>query len=192
MEYRGYTARVEFDQRVGILFGEVEGLRDVVTFKATDVRGIEKAFRDAVDDYLAMCAARGEDPEKRYSGKFMVRVDPHLHRDIAAAAARAGKSLNALTSEILNDWVARAAKSALSDSGKWRAYMELGPETNANSVPSVDRAIARARPAPMVMDSLAPFGQFWVDTRSRTPGSLTPNTPAGANTTLRNSHKNVA
>lgn len=181
MEYKGYTARVEFDQDAGILFGEVEGLRDVVTFEATDVSGLEKAFHDSVDDYLAMCAERGEDPEKPYSGKFIVRVDPKLHREIATAAARAGKSLNAFTTEVLGDWVARSGQTSLSDSGKWRIYLESAPETNANASGAAGQTIARVAPAQVVVaeTSLQP-AQFWVST-SRTPGSLTPNTPAGSN-----------
>lgn len=112
MEYKGYTARVEFDADAGVLFGEVEGLRDVVTFEGTDVREVEKAFRDSVDDYLDMCAQRSEEPEKPYSGKFLVRVDPKLHRDIAMAAARAGKSLNAFAGEAFKRWIDSYASAA--------------------------------------------------------------------------------
>src|SRR4051812_39304776 len=105
MEYKGYTARVVFDGEASVLFGEVEGLRDVVTFEATNVEDLEVAFRDSVDDYLQMCAERGEQPERPYSGKFLVRVDPRLHREVAMAAARSGKSLNAFASELLKKWV---------------------------------------------------------------------------------------
>lgn len=112
MEYKGYSARVVFDDDAGVLFGEVEGLRDVVTFEATNVEDLEVAFRESVDDYLAMCAERGELPEKPYSGKFLVRVDPRLHRDIAMAAARAGRSLNAFTNDVLKSWIQREEKSA--------------------------------------------------------------------------------
>ena len=110
MEYKGYTARVVFDEEAGVLFGEVEGLRDVVTFEATNVKDLAVAFRQSVDDYLAMCADRGEEPEKPYSGKFLVRVDSHLHRDLAMAAARSGKSLNAFTSELLKTSIERERK----------------------------------------------------------------------------------
>jgi predicted HicB family RNase H-like nuclease len=107
MEYNGYTARVVFDEDAGVLFGEVDGLRDVVTFEATHTKHLAVAFRESVDDYLAMCAKRGEQPERPYSGKFLVRTDPGVHRDLAMAAARAGKSLNAYTSEVLKGWMVR-------------------------------------------------------------------------------------
>ena len=107
MEYKGYTARVVFDEEAGILFGEVEGLRDVVTFEATNTTELAGAFQESVEDYLAMCSERGEEPDRPYSGKFLVRVDSTLHRDIAMAAARAGKSLNALAAELLSTSVRR-------------------------------------------------------------------------------------
>lgn len=107
MEYKGYSARVVFDEDAGVLFGEVDGLRDVVTFEATNTRHLAVAFRESVDDYLAMCAKRGEEPERPYSGKFLVRTDPGVHRDLAMAAARAGKSLNAYTSDVLKGWIVR-------------------------------------------------------------------------------------
>lgn len=107
MEYKGYTARVVFDEDAGVLFGEVEGLRDVVTFEATNSKDLKTAFRESVDDYLSMCAERGEEPEKPYSGKFLLRVDARLHREIAMAAARSGKSLNAFASEVMKNWIQR-------------------------------------------------------------------------------------
>lgn len=64
-EYKGYIPKVEFDKGSGILHGEVVGIRDVVTFQGHDVTDIEKAFHDSVDDYLAMCAERGEEPCQR-------------------------------------------------------------------------------------------------------------------------------
>lgn len=107
MEYKDYTARVVFDDDAGVLFGEVEGLRDVVTFEATNVGELATAFQDSVDDYLELCRKRGKEPEKPYSGKFLLRVDPRVHRDIAMAAAYAGKSFNAFTGELLKLWIER-------------------------------------------------------------------------------------
>jgi predicted HicB family RNase H-like nuclease len=77
------------------------GLRDVVTFQAESVSEIETAFHDSVDDYLEFCKERGEAPERPYSGKFLLRLDPSLHRHIDAAAAVAGQSVNAWVVQVL-------------------------------------------------------------------------------------------
>ena len=55
---------------------------------------LRKAFSDSVEDYLEYCAERGENPEKPYSGKFLVRVGPELHKALAIQARKRGKSLN--------------------------------------------------------------------------------------------------
>jgi predicted HicB family RNase H-like nuclease len=101
MEYKGYIGSVIFDDEANIFHGEVINLRDVVTFQGSTVTQLRKAFRDSVDDYLEFCADRGESPEKPYSGKFMVRVEPELHKAVAIHARKEHKSLNAWVHDTL-------------------------------------------------------------------------------------------
>ncbi len=102
MEYKGYLGQVDFNDAAGIFHGEVVNMRDVVTFQGPTVDILRQAFRDSVDDYLEWCAERGKAPEKPFSGKFVVRVDPEIHRSISQAAQRAGKSLNSWVTEHLS------------------------------------------------------------------------------------------
>lgn len=106
MEYKGYVGQVEFDDDANIFHGEVINLRDVVTFQGSSVVELRKAFEESVDDYLEFCAERGESPEKPYSGKFMVRLEPELHKMLAVRAKKERKSLNAL----VHDTLAHAAE----------------------------------------------------------------------------------
>ena len=101
MEYKGYFGKVEFDAEAGLLHGEVVGIRDVVTFQGESIEEVRRAFEDSVDDYLAFCRRRGEDPDKPCSGKFMVRVGSDLHRRLDRFARISGKSLNAVVAEFL-------------------------------------------------------------------------------------------
>jgi predicted HicB family RNase H-like nuclease len=94
MTYKGYAGSIRFDDESEILHGEVIGLRDVVTFQATTVDELKKAFQDSIDDYLEFCESRGEEPDKPFSGKFLLRVDPLLHRRLAELSASEGESLN--------------------------------------------------------------------------------------------------
>lgn len=64
MEYRGYSARVEFDPDAQILHGELAGIADVITFQAESAAALEREFELAVDDYLEFCAERGRDSQK--------------------------------------------------------------------------------------------------------------------------------
>lgn len=101
MEYQGHIAKVELDESAGLLHGEVINTRDVITFEAESVKELEQAFHESVDDYLAFCAERGEEPDRPFSGRFVVRVSPELHRRIFNRARLADKSLNGWVSELL-------------------------------------------------------------------------------------------
>jgi len=101
MKYKGYEGAVKFDEESGIFHGEVVNTRDVITFQGTSVAELQKAFRDSIDDYLAFCEERGEEPDKPFSGNFVVRIPPDLHRELYTEAKKEGKSLNALIEEKL-------------------------------------------------------------------------------------------
>lgn len=104
MTFKGYTARVEIDDRDSILIGRLLGVRDVVGFHASDVAGLRVAFEEAVNDYLETCAKIGKPPEKPASGKLMLRVAPEIHSAALVAAQASGQSLN--------QWAAKALEQA--------------------------------------------------------------------------------
>ncbi len=101
MKYKGYLGKVEFDDESNIFYGEVLYTRDVITFQGKSVHELRQAFKDSVDDYLEFCKKRGEKPDKPFSGQFITRIDPSLHREIYRLASMAGKSLNAWVGENL-------------------------------------------------------------------------------------------
>lgn len=101
LSYKGYSGHVEFDDEARLFHGEVLDLRDVITFQGKSVDEIEQAFRDSIDDYLEFCAERGEEPDKPFSGKLMLRLPPELHRKVYTSSKQEGKSLNQWISERL-------------------------------------------------------------------------------------------
>lgn len=101
MSYKGYSARIEYDDEDGIFVGRLVGIRDGVGFHADTVEGLREAFHEAVEDYLETCAKIGKEPQKAYSGQMMFRVNPEVHRRAALAAELAGKSLNQWAEEVL-------------------------------------------------------------------------------------------
>jgi len=68
LEYKGYIGTIEAED--GVFHGRVAGLRDVITFEGTSLAGLEQAFRDSIDDYLAFCAQRGEAADRPYSRRI--------------------------------------------------------------------------------------------------------------------------
>ncbi|WP_366555797.1 type II toxin-antitoxin system HicB family antitoxin [Aquibaculum sediminis] len=101
MAYKGYSARIEYDDEDGIFFGKIAGIADGVGFHADNVADLRAAFHEAVEDYLETCAKVGKPPQKPYSGRVMFRVDPEVHRKAALAAELSGKSLNQWAEEVL-------------------------------------------------------------------------------------------
>ena len=94
MTYKGYYATVSFDDEAEIFHGEVVGLKDVITFQGRSVEELKVALEDSVEDYFDFCDSRGEDPDKPYSGKFVLRVESALHRRLSELSAKEGASLN--------------------------------------------------------------------------------------------------
>lgn len=103
MKYKGYTGNVEFDDEAKIFHGDVVDTRDVITFQGKTVNELEKAFRDSIDDYLEFCAERGEQPDKPFSGKFVIRIPSELHRRIYLKSRESSKSLNNWIRDVLKE-----------------------------------------------------------------------------------------
>ena len=110
MTYRGYAARVEFDDEDGLFVGRVAGLRDGVNFHGSSVDDLRAAFHEAVDGYIDVCARIGKTPLKPFSGQLMVRVDPAVHARAALAAELAGMSLAKWAEEALDRAAVAAGK----------------------------------------------------------------------------------
>ena len=100
--YKGYEAEVEFDADARVISGRVLNLRDIIYFEGESVDEVETAFKESVDDYLAWCAEQGEEPDKPYSGKVLVRMEPNLHRAVALQADKEGSSVNAFIVKVLD------------------------------------------------------------------------------------------
>ena len=112
IKHKGYTGKIEFDQEGGVLHGVVLGVRDVVTFEGRSVDEVMRAFRRAVDGYLAACEKRGRRPEEPRTGKILLRISPDLHRRIATLAKESKVSINSLVSDCLADLSAAADTAA--------------------------------------------------------------------------------
>ena len=101
MTHDGHVAIIELDEEAGLFHGEVTNTRDVLTFQGRTLDELKLAFADTIADYIDWCRERGKEPQRPYSGNFTVRISPELHRRVAAAAARSGKSVNTFVAETL-------------------------------------------------------------------------------------------
>lgn len=105
MTFRGYTARVEYDERDDIFIGRVLGLRSIISFHGKTVAELRREFAAAIKDYLADCEEQGISPDKPASGKLLLRVPPEVHSRALIKAQAMGKSLNQWATEVLEQAV---------------------------------------------------------------------------------------
>jgi predicted HicB family RNase H-like nuclease len=103
LTYKSYSARVEFDADDGVFCGRIAGLQDVISFHGQTVDHLIEAFHEAVDDYLATCTRLGKTPDRPFSGKLMLRIDPRVHAASVRAAQLAGISLNQWGERVLEE-----------------------------------------------------------------------------------------
>ena len=78
-----------------------------LSWLAKSPEGALKGIRDVVAEVIKDMQETGEEipqplANKNYSGKFMVRVPPEVHRSLAIQAAESGVSINRLVSTRLS------------------------------------------------------------------------------------------
>lgn len=93
-KYKGYEGSVVANLRDNCLHGKLLFVDDLITYEASTIADLQKAFQEAVDDYLAFCEEVGKKPDATYKGSFNVRIGPQAHKDACAAAYRQGRTLN--------------------------------------------------------------------------------------------------
>ncbi len=102
-----YTYRVtwsaEDEEHVGLCL-EFPSLSWLAPAPEEAFAGIRDLVREALVDMLANNEAPPQPLANRaYSGKFVVRIPPEIHRDLVIRAAENGVSLNRLVSSLLAD-----------------------------------------------------------------------------------------
>ena len=50
INYKGYTAKIEFDEEAEIFFGTVINTRDTITFQSENAHELKKEFELSVND----------------------------------------------------------------------------------------------------------------------------------------------
>jgi predicted HicB family RNase H-like nuclease len=155
MEYKGYKGLPQIDEESGSLYGHVAGLRDVITFQGDTFAELTQSFHDSVDEYLDFCKSLGRNPEKPFSGQFMLRIDPALHRKLSVSAETEGVSLNALVQTILE----RNAESPAPGAGaaqqpglrrihRLRPKVAMSRDSSTSRKKDSDKALVKARKRP--------------------------------------------
>lgn len=97
-----YTYRVtwsEEDEEFVGLSAEFPNLSWLAPGPEEALKGIRSVVKDCVEDMVENEEAVPKPiSTRKYSGKFMVRIPPEVHRNLATQAAESGVSLNRIAS----------------------------------------------------------------------------------------------
>lgn len=105
IEYKGYYSKVEYSKEDNVLYGKIEGIKDLVNFECENAADVQSEFQAAVDDYLEFCKMCNKEPDKTYKGSFNVRISPQLHKAAALLAFRESRSLNDIVEQAIDAYV---------------------------------------------------------------------------------------
>ena len=111
LKYKGYQGMItEMNFKSGMIHGEVLLTKDVVTFKASNIKDLVKEFKTSVRDYLDFCREDGVSPNKPLKGELLIRCGEEIQSDIIKLIATkklAGQKISQ------NEWCKRALKAQL-------------------------------------------------------------------------------
>jgi predicted HicB family RNase H-like nuclease len=96
LRYKDLLGSVYYSPEDDCFHGRIEGIDDLVTFEGRSVTELKTSFKEAVEDYIALCRKVGKDLARSYAGSFNVRIPTDLHKRAVRKSASEGISLNRL------------------------------------------------------------------------------------------------
>jgi predicted HicB family RNase H-like nuclease len=111
LKFEGYQGMItEMDFESGMIHGEVLLTKDVVTFKAKNIKDLAEEFKASVADYLEFCREDGVTPNKPLKGELLVRCGEDIQAQIITLIASkklAGEKVSQ------NEWCKDALRAQL-------------------------------------------------------------------------------
>jgi predicted HicB family RNase H-like nuclease len=104
MEYKGYTALIQYSEEDGRFIGKVIGILDQIIFDAPCFEEIRKIFEADVDSYLQYCRQKGREPDKPVL-EIMVPVSPLLYAKASRKAEYDGVPVRTVMEAALQKFV---------------------------------------------------------------------------------------
>jgi predicted HicB family RNase H-like nuclease len=148
LTYKEFIGSVHFSDTDRVFHGKIEGIDDLVTFEGQSVDELTSAFREAADDYIALCKETSKEPLKSCKGSFNIRIPSDLHIKAIQKAAILGLSLNQLVQGAIEEAVDPLKKTIPKVHLKrnlTKKRNRLGTHTKKKSLHAV-KSIKRAKP----------------------------------------------
>lgn len=92
--YKNFIGSVHFAAEDEIFYGKIEGIDDLITFEADNVKDLKEAFKFVVDEHIKDAGKAGVPIKKSYKGSLNIRIPGKLHEKATELAILNGISLN--------------------------------------------------------------------------------------------------
>ncbi len=102
MDYKGFKAKIKFDETDNIFVGIVTNTKHSIGFHGQSINELATSFHDLIDFHIQSV----EVDDKPYSGNLMLRIAPETHAQIAQSAKLYGMSIN----KFVNQQLTQSAK----------------------------------------------------------------------------------
>ena len=109
LQYKGYLGSVQYSREDKVLHGKLLGIGALVNYEAEDVRTLEKAFKEAVNDYLIFCEERGVKPEKPFNEVINYKPNPVRYQQAMSYAKEHDLSVKAVLDKALEEFLKQVA-----------------------------------------------------------------------------------
>ncbi len=101
MKFGEYEAVISFDPEIAMFRGEFVGLNGGADFYADSIRKLKKEGEISLRLFLKFAEEKKIGPRKRFSGQFVLRLKPEVHKKYALMAKANNLSLNQILSQTL-------------------------------------------------------------------------------------------
>lgn len=101
MKFDEYEAVISYDPDIAMFRGEFIGLNGGADFYADSIPKLRKEGKLSLKIFLDLAKEKDIEPKKHYSGQFVLRLKPEIHRRYALLAKANNISLNQLLSTTL-------------------------------------------------------------------------------------------
>ena len=92
--YKNFIGSVHFAAEDEVFYGKIEGIDDLITFEADNVKDLKNAFEFMVDEHIRDSEKAGIPVKKSYKGSLNIRIPGNLHQKATELAILNGISLN--------------------------------------------------------------------------------------------------
>lgn len=103
MKFGEYEAVISFDPEISMFRGEFIGLNGGADFYADSIKKLRAEGKTSLRVFLDFANEKKIPPKKRFSGQFVLRLKPEVHKKYALLAKANNISLNQMLSKTLEE-----------------------------------------------------------------------------------------